>query len=292
MNREQFKKNVYKHFRIQPAVQWYESDGKLRGSVDDAWILMAATDKTFTLRNRPSDHTIELGFDSYVGFTEDPGGKVSHGTEGILVLKAQLYMHDGVLKFAPTIAPGKELRDFTPPQTRKSLTGVLKARLDAQDLERRRAEFNAGPWGQEIRRNFDELGDVIKAFIAEIRAAEPRAMIRFTRYKGGYLLFAQGWYVTFTLAGIGLPGDAYLSITKWHGCPTLPGILGTFFATATPGGEHRYQYRLTRIDEVGWVEERKPDVALTSRDVLEHLFTDIFEKPGDDPVPEWNLPED
>jgi len=290
VNKEQLKRSVYKHFRIQPAAQWYEPDGKLRGSIDDAWILMAATEKSFILRNRPSDHTIELGFDSYVGFTEDPGGKVSHGTDGILVLKAQLYMHNGVLKFAPTIAPGKELRDFTPPQTRKSFTGVLTARFDAQDLERRRAEFYAGPWGQEITRNFQELGDAIKAFIAEIRAAEPRAMIRFHRYKGGYLVFAQGWYVTFQLGGIGLPGDAYLSIIKWHGCPTLPGIIGGF--TATPGGEQCYQYRLVRIDEAGWVDKRKPEVALTSRDVLERLFAELFENPSSDSELEWRLSED
>jgi hypothetical protein len=291
LNREQFKKNVYKHFRIQPAMQLYEADGKLRGSLDDAWILMAATDKSFTLRNRASDYMIELGYDSYFGFTEDPGGKVGHGTDGVLVLKAQLYMHDHELKFVATIAPGKEMRDFTPPRARKSFMDTVKARMDADELARQQAAFNAGPWWPEMKRTFDELGDAIKAFIAEIRAQHPKAIIRFHRYQGGYLLWAQGWFVTFTVKGPGLPGDAYLSITKWRGCPSVPGLRSSFI-TATPAGETRYHYRLAKIGEVGWVEPRKLDLALTSRDVLERLFTELFEKPNDDPAPNWNLPED
>lgn len=290
MNKEQLKKNVYKHFLIQPAMQLYESNGARRGSLDDAWILMGTTDKTFTLRNRASDYTIELGFDSYVGFTEDPGGKARHGTEGILVLKAQLYMHDGALKFAPTIAPGKELRDFTPPQTRKSFLDTVKAQLDAEELERQRAAFNAGPWGAEIGRHLDELGDVIKAFIAELRTQVPGASIRFHRYQGGYLVWAQGWFVTFRLKGVRAPGDAYLSVTKWRGCPPIPGVRA-MYDTATPVGESKYHYRLVRIDEAGWVDDRKADVALTSRDVLERLFTDLFERPNNDPPPQWNLSE-
>jgi len=44
MNLEQFRKNLHRHFRI------------LRGSIDDAWIVMAITEKSFTLRNRATDY--------------------------------------------------------------------------------------------------------------------------------------------------------------------------------------------------------------------------------------------
>jgi hypothetical protein len=142
MNRQQFEKNLHRHFRIQPAMQLYEANGILRGPVDDAWIVTAITEKTFTLRNRATDHVIELSFDSYVNFAEDPAGKVQHQTEGILVLKVQLYMHEGVLKFAQTIAPGKELRDFTPPGARKTLFETVKSRLDEEELQLLREDFD------------------------------------------------------------------------------------------------------------------------------------------------------
>jgi hypothetical protein len=58
-------------------------------------------------------------------------------------------MHEGCLKFAQTVALGKELRDFTPLSTRKSLFDAVKSRIDVDQLRELRREFD--------RRSFPEI---------------------------------------------------------------------------------------------------------------------------------------
>jgi hypothetical protein len=287
MNKEQFKKNLYHAFRVQPAMQLYERNGILRGSVDDAWIVTEIADDSFKLRNRASDHTIQLGFDSLVNFVEDPAGKVQHQTQGILVLKAQLYMHEGLLKFAPTIAPGKELRDFTPPITRKDLFDAVRSRLDDDRLQRLREDF-ANRSFPEAKRAFDDLGSEMHALIAELRERGLDAKIDLYPYSGGYLVFTAGWWVTIALKGGGLPRDVHLSLIKWRGRPNVPGLLAFSFDHAAPVSEQKYHYRLARIDEAGWIAPGEPDLALSTREVLERLLIDLFDKPNTELAPIWD----
>ena len=286
MNLEQFKKNLHRQFRIQPAMQVYEANGILRGSLDDAWILTAITENTFTLRNRATDHFLELGFDSYMNFVEDPGGKVQHQTDGILVLKAQLYMQEGVLRFAPTIAPGKELRDFTPPGTRKSLLDAVRSRLNEEELQRLREDFDARGF-PEVRRALDEISGVITSLVAELQAQGLDVRVDVHPYRGGHLLWTCGWWVTIAWQQRGRLRDSYLSLVKHRGRPNVAGLAYSF-DQAEPVSQWKYHYGLARPNEVGWQAPDRLDVALSTRNILERLLIELFRAANKDPAPFWD----
>lgn len=145
MKKDELRASVNKHFRIQPAMQIYSDAGKLIDSTDDAWIVEAATDTEFILKNRASHHQIPLGYDSYVGFQEDPRGKQTLQIEGILVLKAQLYMFLHELRFAVTAAPGRPMHEFLPPIPRKNVGDVIREGRLAQALAEQQKQF---AWSQ------------------------------------------------------------------------------------------------------------------------------------------------
>jgi hypothetical protein len=195
-------------------------------------------------------------------------------------------MHEGVLKFAQTIAPGKELRDFTPPAIRKDFFDVVKSRLDRDRLQRLREEFDTRSI-HELRRTLGEIPEVMQSLMAELRERGIDTKIDLYPYTGGSLLCTCGWWVTINWRAVGLMRDSYLSLVKWRGRPNVPG-LNYSLDSARRVSEHKYHFGLARVDEFGWIEPGSPDVALGTRDVLERLLTEMFERPNTEPPPFWD----
>jgi hypothetical protein len=133
-------------------------------------------------------------------------------------------------------------------------------------------------------RTFNEIGNEINSVIAELKARDLKVEVYVHRHNNGYLLPICGWFVTISWQPRGLPEDSHISIHKWRGRPNVPGLPHSI-DQALAVAEWRYHYGLARINEVGWIAPEQPDVALSTRAVLERLFTELFTNPNKDPAP-------
>src|SRR4051812_20648514 len=104
MKKDMLQRSLSKLVRIEPAMQEYSDSGPLRGALDDDW-LVQQVDPNIRLLNVQLSKEITIGLDSYVNFVEDPENKRVRNTHGVLVLKTQIYHHEGDLKTHVTIAP-------------------------------------------------------------------------------------------------------------------------------------------------------------------------------------------
>jgi len=281
VNKEQLKKNIGMHVRIQPAMQVYGDRGQLEGAHDDIWTVCDATNTELVLENQWNQFRFSLGFDSYVNFVEDPEGKRSRKIDGILVLKAQIYLYDGRLQFAPTIAPGKELRDFTPPKLRPDARESARRHHEAQVRE----EFQRSPAGIELaKQSFSEIGDSIVELNRGFAADGTPIQIELRREGFAFLVKSCGWYVTIVwqmAQGNSLKG-CLLTIVKWYGPPPWPGLI-----PLVKGREvtvTQYTFGLLSASNARWLSTWKPDRGYTSRDVAEQILKELIEGPNNDPV--------
>lgn len=283
-NKEQFKKNVGQRVRVQPALQLYADRGAPEVH-DDVWLIVRVTDDEFELENLWNQHHITLGFDSYFNFVIDAEGRKRGTHAGILVLKAQLYMHAGRLDFAATIAPGKELKDFTPPTPRPT------ARSTAHDAARRAqqvmhiAEYMRSPEGvQAGAQAFLQVGDALSKIESELVDAGTPVPMEIWQEPRAFLLKACGWWVTITWQANeynGLVGNL-LTLIKWYGPPPWPGRISLVEGRQVTVTQ--YTFGISPAGQPAWLSNWNSLLSYTSRDIADRIVQELIERPQTEPV--------
>lgn len=282
---EALKKHADRYVKIRPALQRYDDLATLEMTLEDAWFLTEVTPEGARLQNRATAHSRILGLDNIHHYMEDPDGKHTEGTRGILVLNVQLLIFKGKLLLEPVAPPGTSLKSFTPTQTRDDLFTIAKRRQAEMELTSKKNEFATSADG--IRMSDEAFYELLAAFsnIETILRKQGNPIDIVIKHSGLQIVVgAFGWWASITWEHyMNTLQDSRLTIRKWDGHPPYSGFPPypdvMLIRQSNCVAIDQFTFGLVNLSEASWIDLSNSQHHLTSMEIAENILQDFIDNP-------------